>query len=67
MILVGSNQATSEFFGRGVSMSLDATSVAASLDTIDRWCRLHLPQAFLEEYQRGLDTVPGQPGVRALQ
>jgi hypothetical protein len=49
-IMVGKTQWTSDFFGESISMNADPRSILSSLETIDRWCRLRLPDKFLEVF-----------------
>jgi len=42
------------FFGRQLSLNRDRSSVLQSLQTIDDWCRLHLPDKFLKRYDDAL-------------
>ncbi len=51
-IKVGPTLATTRFFGERVSRETDDESILESLGLIDRWCRAHLPEAFLSEYER---------------
>jgi hypothetical protein len=42
------------FFGRGVSLNSDKESILTSLQIVDEWCRLHLPEKFLERYDAAI-------------
>lgn len=50
------------FFGKRVPMENDEGSIRASLDDIDRFCRLRLPEAFLREFSAatGAEQVSGE-------
>jgi hypothetical protein len=45
------------FFNERLSLNDDAASILANLRLVDEWCRLHLPDTFLERYAAaiGLD------------
>ncbi|MFW8745140.1 hypothetical protein [Mesorhizobium japonicum] len=42
------------FFGQRLSLNDDRDSILSSLKTIDEWCRLHLPDEFLDRYETAL-------------
>jgi hypothetical protein len=42
------------FLNRRLSLNSDAESILASLQVVDEWCRLHLPDKFLERYEAAL-------------
>ena len=39
-----------KFFGVHLSPNSDDASIKANLDIVDEWCRLQLPDKFLERY-----------------
>ena len=39
------------FFGVQLSPNSDEASIKANLDIVDEWCRLQLPDKFLERYE----------------
>lgn len=53
-IEIGSGSYLGTFFGRSLSLNSDQDSILQSLKVIDEWCRLHLPDKFLERYDAGL-------------
>jgi len=42
------------FLGQRLSLNRDRQSVLESLRVVDEWCRLHLPDKFLERYEAAL-------------
>jgi hypothetical protein len=42
------------FFGEDLSLNSDRESILASLRLVDEWCRLRLPDKFLERYDAAL-------------
>lgn len=42
------------FFGEDLSLNSDRESILANLRMIDEWCRLRLPDKFLERYEAAL-------------
>jgi hypothetical protein len=46
------------FLGRRLSLNSDRESILESLRIVDEWCRLRLPDKFLERYEaaRGIDA-----------
>jgi len=42
------------FLGQHLSLNRDRESVLESLRLVDEWCRLHLPDKFLERYEEAL-------------
>lgn len=42
------------FLGTSLSLNSDRDSVLSSLRLVDEWCRLRLPDKFLERYEAGL-------------
>lgn len=51
-VLAGANLSTIKFLGQKASLNPDPDSIRASLELVERWCRLRLPDKFLEEYDR---------------
>ncbi len=52
-IVFGSQEATiSEFFGKRCSLNTDEKSIKESLQIIDDYCRLRLPDKFLAKYDK---------------
>ena len=49
-ILLPGDVLMSGFFGEELSREVDEDSIRASLDVVERWCRLQLSDKFLEEY-----------------
>ncbi len=46
------------FFNERLSLNSDPESILKSLGIIDEWCRLHLPDKFLERYEAALGVIP---------
>jgi hypothetical protein len=57
-ILVGRLGGTGTFFGKKLTSTSDRDSTRANLATVDRWCRAHLPAAFLDEYDASIAADP---------
>ena len=45
-------QVISHFLGQRCTMNSDEKSIKETLDTIDKYCRLRLPDKFLEAYDK---------------
>jgi len=54
-IVSGSGALLTTFFGAGLSLNSDRESILASLQIVDDWCRLHLPDVFLTRYEKALE------------
>lgn len=52
---VGKQGVITDFLGKRCSLNSDELSIKESLQIIDDYCRLRLPDKFLEEYQRVYD------------
>lgn len=46
--------AITQFFGKRVTMETDEDAIRASLHDVDRFCRLRLPQEFLDEFSTAM-------------
>jgi len=46
------------FFGKRVTMDNDPDAIQSSLQEIDRFCRLRLPEPFLAEFDAAISTSP---------
>jgi hypothetical protein len=57
-VLIGRTQDTIKFFGRKLSMNSDAGSVTESLTLVDAWCRAHLSDTFLAEFDSAVGPRP---------
>ena len=51
-IEIGKNALVTEFLGKRCSLNTDEQSIKESLQIIDDYCRLRLPDKFLEEYHK---------------
>lgn len=51
-ILLDSSHVVTRFFGEQISLNSDKISILNSLKIIDDYCRLRLPDKFLEKYDR---------------
>ena len=50
--LDGERHSIVELLGKKISLNSDETSIKNSLDIIDEYCRLRLPDKFLEAYDK---------------
>ena len=57
---VGAGMAISTFLGRRVSMNPDAQSIRESLELVNEYCRLRLPDKYLQQYDRTHSTSAQQ-------
>ncbi|WP_431247688.1 hypothetical protein [Leifsonia xyli] len=48
--------AVTTFFGKRVTMESDEVSIRASFGDVDRFCRLRLPEAFLDEFEAAISV-----------
>lgn len=46
------------FLGENLSLNDDRDSIVKNLALVDEWCRLHLPDKFLERYETALRLGP---------
>jgi hypothetical protein len=53
-IAAGSDEYFTTFFGEGFSRNSDRESILENLRMVDEWCRLRLPDKFLERYEAAL-------------
>jgi hypothetical protein len=51
---VSPKRVNTQFFGEALSLNSDPQSIRASLERVDEWCRLHLPEKFLERYDAAI-------------
>ncbi|MFW8745141.1 hypothetical protein [Mesorhizobium japonicum] len=55
-IRLGPEEYLTTFLGRQLSLNDDRGSIVANLEMVDEWCRLHLPDKFLERYDAAIAT-----------
>jgi len=48
--VIGKDEVITEFLGKSCSLNSDEESIKQSLQMIDDYCRLRLPDKFLEAY-----------------
>lgn len=53
------NTYISEFLGQTCLSAVDEESIKSSLDIVDQYCRLRLPDRYLEEYEQEYKMVDG--------
>ena len=51
-IEIGNHHVITEFLGKTCSMNSDVESIIASLQIIEEYCRLRLPDKFLDAYEK---------------
>ncbi|MFD1739553.1 hypothetical protein ACFSCX_24020 [Bacillus salitolerans] len=55
-IIVGDSYVVTKFFGEFLSLNNDEESIIKSLEKVDQYCRLRLPDKFLNAYEEAYLT-----------
>lgn len=51
-IFIDENHCVNNFFGEKISINSDESSIINNFKLVDKYCRLRLPDKFLEEYDK---------------